>query len=123
VLRALLLLLALASLVGWSGRLARGAWRDRGVPGFALWRLLVAYLVASLSLLLIGAMLEWEILIAATRAFAWPFVLIGETVLDTLRSSLPQALVPLSAIGLSLAAAILLCLADRRLRRLSGIAP
>ena len=62
-------------------------------------------------------------MIGAARAFAWPFVLIGEAVHNALRSSLPQALVPLSAIGLSLAAAILLYLMDRRIRRLSGIAP
>ena len=103
MIRALLLILALLSLVGWSTRLARGAWRERGDPAFALWRLFLAYLVASLSLLMIAAMLEGRPLLDAARAVAWPFVRIGEGVLAVLDRSLPQSLVPLSAIGLSVA--------------------
>lgn len=123
VLRALALLLALASLVGWSTRLALGAWRERGAPAFALWRMFLAYLIAALSLLLAAAMLAWDPLIAATHALAWPFVRVGEAVLGVLHGFLPQGLVPLAAIGLSLAAALLLLLLDRRIRRRSRTVP
>ena len=123
MLRALALLLALASLVWWSARLALGAWRERRAPAFALWRLFLAYLVASSSLLLAGAMLSWDPLIDATRAFAWPSVRIGEAVLGGLREGLPQGLVPLAAMGLSLALVAILLLLDRRIRRLSGTVP
>ena len=117
MLRALLLLIALLVLIGWSVRLARGAWAARGAPAFALYRLFVAYLVASLSLLMIAAMLAWEPLLDAARALAWPFVRVGEAVLGALRDGLPQSLVPLGAIGLSLLAAGLLLWLDRRLAR------
>ena len=117
MLRALVVLLALAVLIGWSGRLARGAWRERGAPAFALYRLFLAYLVVSLSLLMIAAMLAWDPLLRAVRGVAWPFVRIGGAVLDGLERALPQALVPVSAIGLSVLAAAALLWLDRRLAR------
>jgi hypothetical protein len=122
VLRALLLLIALLALVGWSARLARGAWRERGAPAFALYRLFVAYLVASLSLLMIAAMLAWDPLLAAARASAWPSVRFGEAYLGGLRDILPQSLVPVAAIASSITAAGLLLFLDRRLAQLSGTA-
>ena len=64
---------------------------------------------------MIAAMLDWDPLLDAARAFAWPFVRIGEAVLGGLRDTLPQSLVPLAAIGLSLLAAGLLLWLDRRL--------
>lgn len=124
MLRAALLLVALLALIGWSTRLARGAWAARETPILALHRLFLAYLVASLSLLMIAAMLEWRPLFDAARAFAWPFARIGEAVLAALRDALPPSLVPLSAIGLSLAAAALLVLLDRALvRRFRTVRP
>ena len=117
MLRAFLLLIALLALVAWSARLTRGAWAARHAPAFALYRLFAAYLVASLSLLMIAAMLAWDPLLDVARAFAWPFVRIGEAVLGALREALPQSLVPLGAIGLSLLAAGLLLWLDRRLVR------
>ena len=117
MIRAALLILALVSLVGWSTRLARGAWRERDAPVFALYRLFLAYLIASLSLLMIAAMLEWRPLLDAARAVAWPSVRIGEAVLAAVERALPQGLVPLSVIALGLAAAALLLGLDRLLSR------
>ena len=106
MLRAVALLVGLGLLVWWSGRLVRQAWRSRGAPLLALFRLVLAYGVFSLSVLFAATMLEWRPLVDAAQVLAWPLVTIGESYLSALRRTLPQALVPLTAIASVLVAAL-----------------